>query len=263
DMQYWLKEEGVDGFRCDVAGSVPTDFWQEAISQLRDTKDIFMLAEAWQPELMKDNMFDMAYAWDGHHMMNTIAQGKNNANDWYTYLDAQNERYETNDILMNFITNHDENSWSGTINERMGEAAPAMLALEYMTTGMPLIYSGMEYDLSHRLKFFEKDSIPKTKAKMWPLLEKLGALKNTNSALGESMIGAKVNRMDTGNKNVLMFSREHNGSTIVYVANLSSKEQIFNVKDMSDKTDYMTNEVISVTDNKMTLKPWEYHIVTN
>jgi 1,4-alpha-glucan branching enzyme len=262
DMQYWLKEEGVDGFRCDVAGSVPTDFWQEAIPQLRATKDVFMLAEAWEPELFKDKLFDMGYAWDGHHMMNHIAQGKNKATDYYTYLDERNTKYEGDDILMNFITNHDENSWNGTIGSRLGEAAPAMLALEYMTTGMPLIYSGMEYDLSHSLKFFEKDSIPKSKGKMWPLLQKLGTLKNTNSVLGESMIGAKVTRMDTGNKNVLMFSRERNGNKLTYVANLSNKPQTFNAVDVSDKRDYMTNEIITIPDSKLTLKPWEYHILT-
>ncbi len=38
DMIYWVTEEDIDGFRCDVAGSVPTDFWEEAISQLRTKK---------------------------------------------------------------------------------------------------------------------------------------------------------------------------------------------------------------------------------
>lgn len=263
DMQYWLKEENIDGFRCDVAGSVPTDFWQEAIPQLRDTKDIFMLAEAWEPELFKGNLFDMGYAWDGHHMMNHIAQGKNKATDYYTYLDERNAKYEADDILMNFITNHDENSWNGTVATRMGDAAPAMLALEYMTTGMPLIYSGMEYDLSHSLKFFEKDSIPKTKGKMWPLLKKLGTLKNTNPALKESNIGATIVKMETGNTNVLMFSRKHNGSTITYMANLSNKIQTCEVKGVGNLTDYMTNEDMSVIDNKFILKPWEYHVIVN
>lgn len=261
DMQYWINEEDVDGFRCDVAGSVPTDFWEEAIPQLRDAKDIFMLAEAWEPELFKNNLFDMGYAWDGHHMMNHIAQGKNTAADFYTYLDERNAKYEANDILMNFVTNHDENSWNGTIGERMGEAAPALLALEYMTTGMPLIYSGMEYDMNHRLKFFEKDSIPKTKGKMWPILEKLGALKNSNPALSQSNIGADVARIDTGNKNIILFTRSHNGSELTYVANLSSKEDTFNKMIQGDFTDVLTNEKVTINDSKMTLGPWEYKIL--
>ncbi len=263
DMQYWLKEEGVDGFRCDVAGSVPTDFWQEAIPQLRATKDIFMLAEAWEPELFKGDLFDMGYAWDGHHMMNHIAKGEKTANDWYTYLDERNAKYENDDILMNFITNHDENSWNGTIGERMGDAAPAMLALEYMTTGMPLIYSGMEYDMSHRLKFFEKDSIPKIKGKMWPLLEKLGALKNSNAALGQSNIGATVERIDIGNKNVLAFERRNNGSVIIFIANLSNQGLKTGLPQKGSYMDYMTNKKIELNGDAIELGPWEYKILIN
>ena len=51
-MKFWLTEVGVDGFRCDVAGEVPTDFWDEARPQLEAAKaDVFMLAEASKAEL--------------------------------------------------------------------------------------------------------------------------------------------------------------------------------------------------------------------
>src|SRR5574343_1838415 len=70
DMMHWIKNEGVDGFRCDVAGSVPVEFWQKAIPELRKEKNIFMLAEAWEPALLKDNLFDMVYGWDAHHTFN-------------------------------------------------------------------------------------------------------------------------------------------------------------------------------------------------
>ena len=66
---------------------------------------------------------------------------------------------------------------------RLGKAEEAMTALSYMMPGMPLIYSGNEYGLEHSLKFFEKDSIPKTKGKQWDLRAKLGKLKSENSAL--------------------------------------------------------------------------------
>ena len=36
-MHFWMDEIGVDGFRCDVAGEVPTDFWEMAMSDLRLT----------------------------------------------------------------------------------------------------------------------------------------------------------------------------------------------------------------------------------
>lgn len=263
DMQYWLKEEGVDGFRCDVAGSVPTDFWVEAIPQLRSTKDIFMLAEAWEPELAQDNLFDMVYGWDTHHVMNDMSQGKQDLKAWEDRLAEIDSLYEENDIIMNFVTNHDENSWSGTIKERMKGAAPLMTAFSYTIPGMPLIYSGMEYDMDHRLKFFEKDSIPKTKKEMWPLLEKLGQLKNTNPALNGGKDPASYKNLETTNDKVLAFQRSKNDVTVTFVGNFSDKEQSLNPPLKGNFTDYITNESIEMNDKVLVLKPWEYKILTN
>jgi len=263
DMQYWLKEEGVDGFRCDVAGSVPTDFWVEAIPQLRATKDIFMLAEAWEPELAKVGLFDMVYGWDTHHVMNDLAQGKKGLEAWNARKTQIDSLYEKDDIIMNFVTNHDENSWSGTINERMKEAAPLMTAFSYVIPGMPLIYSGMEYDMDHRLKFFEKDSIPKTKKDMWPLLEKLGALKNTNPALNGGKNPASYTNLETANAKVLAFKRAKDDHTVTFIGNFSDKEQSIAAPVSGKFTDFMNGDAIELKEENMVLKPWTYKILTN
>ena len=265
DMKYWLSEEGVDGFRCDVAGSVPLDFWEQAIPQLRDTKEVFMLAEAWEPELLKANLFDMAYAWDGHHMMNAIASGEKDASAFKDYISKVETDYEDNDILMNFVTNHDENSWNGTIKERMGSNASAMTALSYTMPGMPLIYSGQEYDLDHRLKFFEKDSIPKTKANMWPLLEKLGQLKTENKALHGGKDAAKISILETSKPNaIIAFKREKAEDQLVYLANVSNNPITFTVQLEGVYVDEMTGKEITLAkDQEHTLKGNQYVIYTN
>ena len=61
-MKYWVQETDIDGFRCDVAASVPMDFWNECRNQLDKLKPVFMLAEAEGPEL--HSAFDMTYAWE-------------------------------------------------------------------------------------------------------------------------------------------------------------------------------------------------------
>ena len=43
-MVHWVKEVGVDGYRCDVAGFVPVDFWENARRELDAVKPVFMLA---------------------------------------------------------------------------------------------------------------------------------------------------------------------------------------------------------------------------
>lgn len=263
DMSYWITEEGVDGFRCDVAGSVPTDFWEEAIPQLRSKKELFMLAEAWEPELMKGDLFDMAYGWDNHHVLNHMAQGKENVKAWHKRMATIEDMYEDDDILMNFVTNHDENSWNGSIYERMGDAWEVMTALSYTAPGMPLIYSGMEYDMKHRLKFFEKDSIPKTKGNMWPLLEKLGNLKQNSSAMHGGKQAASYKAVDVGNNNVLLFERTKDGVTLSFLANLSKDPQTITNELGGEYLNYMTNKnvVFSEEMDEISLGPWEYKIL--
>ncbi|APY01358.1 alpha-amylase family glycosyl hydrolase [Lacinutrix venerupis] len=260
DMTYWLTKEGVDGFRCDVAGSVPTNFWEQAIPELRAKKDIFMLAEAWEPELLKDGLFDMAYAWDRHHAMNHIAKGEKDAAEFTTALQTDFERYEADDILMNFVTNHDENSWNGTIKERMGEAGEMMTALAYITPGMPLIYSGQEYDLDHRLLFFEKDSFPHTKGKTWKVLEKLATLKQNNAALHGGKASAKYNAIDNG-KDVISFSRSKGNDEVVFVANVSDENVKANVPQKGNYLDFMTNETMELKGDAIPLAKNEYKIL--
>lgn len=265
DMKYWLENEGIDGFRCDVAGNVPADFWQKTIPELRAVKNIFMLAEAWEPELMKDNLFDMEYSWDAHHTSNKIAQGKENVSAWDKFMIEKNNKYEDNDILMNFVDNHDENSWNGTIQSRLGAAEEAVTALTYVMPGMPLVYSGNEYGLKHSLKFFEKDSIPKTKGKDWELRTKLGQLKNENIALHGGKNPASCKRIPTNDDTkILAFEREKYGKKVIYIANLSNQTIETKIQLKGDFTDYMSSNKIQFrTDAPIGLKAWQYLILTN
>jgi len=264
DMKYWIKDMNVDGFRCDVAGSVPLDFWKNTITELKKVKPIFMLAEAWEPALMK-NGFDMAYGWDTHHRMNQIAQGKENVKNWDARMTQIDTLYKKDDILMNFVTNHDENSWSGTVKERMGDASETMLALSYCTPGMPLIYSGQEYDLDKRLLFFEKDTIPKIKGEVWPKLVKLGKLKNNYKALNGGKNAATYTKINTSNnENILMFSRAKDGDSITFMANLSNKKVVFTSEKEGESVDFFNNEkVIFSKEKEVLLKAWEYKILIN
>ena len=262
DMKYWLNEVEVDGFRCDVAGMVPVDFWEHTVAELKKVKPIFMLAEGWEPELLK-NAFDMGYSWDTHHIMNHIAQGKENVYAWDNRMAQIDTLYQKDDILMNFVTNHDENSWNGTVAERLGDAAEVMTVLEYCTPGMPLIYSGQEYDMNKRLRFFEKDTIIKQKGKFWPILAKLGELKNTNEALNGGKEAASYQKINTSNsENVLVFSREKEGEKVTFIGNLSPNEVTFSCDIDGKYVDYFSNETVEFSKEKTyTFKPWEYKVL--
>ncbi len=262
DMSFWLKNAKIDGFRCDVAMEVPKDFWEDANTQLSKIKPVFMLMEAEQPNLM-ENAFDMQYAWDEHHIMNEVAQGKKTVKDLDIYYANRKVKYAKDDIDMHFTSNHDENSWNGTEYERMGDAVPTFAALTFMTNGMPLIYNGQEYDFNKRLKFFVKDEITKTKGKMFPIYEKLGKLKNNNIALNGGKNPASYTRISTSSdENVLAFVREKNRKKVIYIGNLNKNKTDFSLNLEGNYLDYMSGKIIKLSKNeKMNFAAWEYKIL--
>ena len=264
DMKYWIETADIDGFRCDVASAVPTDFWEKATSELRKQKSIFMLAEAEKPELMKGTEdFDMQYGWEMLHIMNDISKGEKTVKAIDDYMIKMDTVLEKDDIDMYFITNHDENSWSGTANERYGNSKKAFTTLIYALPGMPLIYSGQEYDLDHRLKFFEKDSIPKVKGPYFEFLKELGALKNNNVALNGGKDKAGYKRLSTSDDmHILAFEREKDGNKLLYIANLSNEPIQATVDYSGAFTDYFSGESITLSpESKFQLTPWDYFIL--
>ena len=261
DLKYWVENFDIDGYRMDVAHKVPPVFFNEAITELKKIKPIFMLAEAEQHELFR-NGFDMQYAWEGHHILNSIAKGEATVSNFDTYMEKQNEVLEASDFNMNFVTNHDENSWSGTIKERMGEASEIITTLVYTMPGMPLIYSGQEYDLNHRLKFFEKDSIPKTKGTTWDLLKKLGDLKNNHPAFHGGKVAASYERLSTENENVLAFKRSKDESEVYFIGNLSNQNQTFLLNIEGDYENLLLNKNIVFKQDQLKLAPWNYYLVS-
>lgn len=264
EMLYWVKEQGVDGFRCDVADNVPTEFWDYTIPKLKEVKPVFMLMESDKEYLFK-GQFDMGYGWVAHHLMNDVAKGKKPVADLKKFLAERPGKYEADDIFMNFTTNHDENAWNGTEYERLGDGAEAFAALTYVMPGMPLIYTGQEYDVKKRLKFFEQDPIEKNKGKMFAIYEKLGKLKNENPALNGGKNPASFKMLETYDKEPLIaFEREKDGKKVIYVANLEGAPITFNIPvEGGEYTNYMTGEKVTFTTNqKIEAEPWQYWILT-
>lgn len=261
-MKYWLTHANIDGFRCDMASMVPTDFWEHAVAQLHRIKPIYMLAEAWEPDLLKD-AFRMGYSWDTHHIMNDVAQGKKNVEALDVRMHQVEEIYPKNATMMNFLTNHDENSWNGSIKERMGDAAEIMLALTYCIKGMPLIYSGQEYELHKKLAFFDKDEIPKKKGETWKLLEKLAILKQQHKALHSGEHQGSYQRLDTANnQRILAFSRKKEEDEVIFIGNLSAEPIKFWVDINGEYQNFFTEKEEKIAKKlELNFNPWEYKVL--
>ncbi|GHT11289.1 alpha-amlyase [Bacteroidia bacterium] len=184
-MLWWVKNFDLDGFRCDMAMLVPTEFWESATAALQQQKpDLLMLAEAEEPALMH-RAFDAFYAWNLFHTMNDVAQGKAAADALWTSIHKQQSQFVQGAVPLLFTSNHDENSWNGTEFERMGTSgAAAFAAFCYLVQGLPLIYTGQEMGNRHRLAFFEKDNIERVPhAAQKELYSTLNHLRKSHPAL--------------------------------------------------------------------------------
>ena len=157
-MEFWVKEYDIDGFRCDVAGMVPTEFWESAVERLKSIKPIFMLAE-WEEPALLEKAFQADYNWSLYHILKDIASSKKGAISIRDYYENPQKTYPKNALRMNFLDNHDENSWNRVMVKHFGDKVYPLSTMLFTLPGIPMIYSGQEARLEEKLKFFEKDTI--------------------------------------------------------------------------------------------------------
>lgn len=257
DMKFWLTAANIDGFRCDVAGFVPHSFWQQAVPALDSAKkDLFMLAE-WEDPALHD-VFNMTYGWEFHHYLNLIAKGDTGTEVLDRYFAKLDTTYPDNAIRMFFTTNHDENSWNGTVFERMPVAHKAFFTLcATYPQGMPLVYSGQEAALNKRLRFFDKDTISWTDTSLVHFYTKTLWLKKNHPAL-ENGKGGTFERLDVGNPNVYAFKRQANSETLLVYLNFTSEDQAYSLGEVENSSNFDSlYEAFTISNNGLILPPGE------
>jgi glycosidase len=242
-MSYWVHETDIDGFRCDVAARVPVSFWNRARMELGAIKPVFMLAEADDPALHRA-AFDMTYNWDLLLMMRAVARGKQSARDLANFLAHPPRPFPPDAYRMNFTSNHDINSWTGTDRELFGDSFEVFATLAALWPGMPLVYGGQEAGLDKRLKFFERDPIEWDGRVREPFYQRLLTLKRQHPALWNGTAGGAATIVDTGNPAVLAFERRQGVDGMQFLANLSPRPQAVDVPPLGP----------------VQLQPWEYRI---
>ena len=260
-MEYWVKEHEIDGYRLDAAHSCPASFWKKSIKRLKKIKNVLMLAESdgyhtGGFELIE--LFDMSYNWSGHHVLNRIYKKENNSEDLKININRNLNDYSSKHVLMNFTSNHDENTWAGTVFDRYGDGAKTFAALTYFLPGIPLIYNGQEYGLNKRLEFFEKDFITKKQTDFYEFYSNLNSLKKENNLLDiDSEIKFEI--IETNNKNLICYKRTKNNDSMYFVANLSEESQEINTEFSETLKSLNSDKMISLKKNS--LDPWEYHFL--
>ena len=272
-LVHWVRDFDVDGYRCDVAGFVPIDFWEQARRELDAVKPVFMLAE-WENRDLHRAAFDMTYAWSWNETMHGIAHGRVTPAALKVYYSWNTKTYPRDIMRMLFVANHDHNAWDGTEFERFGDALEATIVLSCTSEGMPLMYNGQEAGLDKRLQFFDRDPIVWRDHPIGRLYRKLWALRKKNSALWNAAWGAPMLHVRTSDDDrVLAFSRRNDRDHVLCAINLSASAVEVTFAPMTQRperprvpvphhgsfTDFVTGERVVVdADTRLRLPPWGY-----
>jgi len=225
-LRYWVTEFKLDGYRCDVAGEVPTSFWEEVRDDLaKINPDLLMLAEASKPELLT-KAFDVDYAWPMMGTLNKVMMEGAPASELKRlWIENEKATFPQGSLHMRISDNHDEAravarfGWNGAL---------AASAIMFTLDGVPLIYNGMEVGDSSESgdpALFEKLPVfwkPKQRETFRETYRQFIALRKAHSALRN---GSTEWVGNSAEQNVVSFVRRDSDEEIVTVVNISNRPQ--------------------------------------
>jgi glycosidase len=219
-MVYWVRDIGIDGYRCDVAELVPTDFWDDVRKRLNAVKPVMMLSEGSIPE-HHVRAFDLTYAWNIYDALDPLLQEKRPVALLDQILKTESLQFPKGSLRLRFNTNHDKNAWDAPAVEKFGPGGQKLSTVLVNTLpGVPLIYTGEEVANDKRLDLFEKVEVdwnrPKESGRLYKRLFKL---RKENRALTR---GEMIRVSSSHHQSVFAFARVAGRDRMVAVLNFSS-----------------------------------------
>ncbi len=259
----WLRDYGLDGFRCDYASGVPTDFWESVRPELdRVRPGLAFLAEADDPALL-NKAFDIDYAWDFHHAMSEALVGTEPASNVRQVWQRAEARYPRGALRLRFSDNHDQLRTTGQAGLPAALAASAVM---FTLDGVPLLYNGMEVGdttESAAPALFERMPISWEMAERRPQVNSyyraLAALRHAHPALTRGSVRWLPNSDEA---RVLSYERAATGESLVIAVNLSSQPWNGLVDVPAGEYEDITPDVAQRTAALpgLFLAPWQFRI---
>ncbi|SEP65578.1 Alpha amylase, catalytic domain [Lachnospiraceae bacterium RM5] len=269
-MSFWVKDMDVDGFRCDYAQGVPVAFWEKARTELDKIKPIYMLAEdGTESSSLLLNAFDSDYNFNLYSSLTFASKMPGSAD---SILKHFTEDLPFGSFRMSFLDNHDQNTYSGSLNLRYDPASlNALYAVIFTGYGVPLIYSGNEEDIDISLEFFDKDDIEFGDYKYEEILTDLANIKTSYKPLYNGIYGGKVREIKEDNKSVIAYERVKDGEKITLIANISNTKQTVKYSGTISYGDVLLHgkgeEIVSDKKEELNIKdlnelePFEFYII--
>ena len=141
-MKYWLKDFGVDGFRCDVTPTVPLEFWEAARTELEKINpQVIILADAGAKPALLSKAFDVDSSWGligtVNNVMSSVVPASYIKEEWV----SMDQQFPKGALHLRFTDSHEEIRAVARFGITGALAAQVlMLTLD----GVPLFYNGME-----------------------------------------------------------------------------------------------------------------------
>ena len=224
-LTYWVREFDVDGFRCDVAGMVPTDFWEQARAALEKVKPgILMLAEASKPELLV-KAFDLDYAWPLHATLNRVLLEGAPASELQASWEDSVKQFPRGALHLRISDNHDE-ARAVAVTDR--KSAVEGQSVDLGGRRVMINYNGMEVGdatESGDPALFEKMPVfwhPKERPPLRDIYRDLIKLRRQSPAFRNDRVTWLEN---SAAKNVVSFLRADAKDEYVIVINFSNRPQ--------------------------------------
>ena len=205
-LLYWVRDIGIDGFRCDVAEMVPTDFWKRHARNFRQGQTHHDAFEGALPE-HHVKAFDLTYSWNVYDAFAPLLSGRRPVALLDQILSTEAMQFPRGSLRMRFTTNHDKNAWDAPAVEKLGKAGLKLATVLVNTfPGVPMIYTGEEVANDRRLSLFEKVAVGWMRPReLGDLYRRLFALRHANSAL--SRAGTFIRVSGDQDKAVYAFTR--------------------------------------------------------
>ncbi len=243
-MRWWLQEFDIDGYRVDVAGFLPLDFWREATPQLRAAlpRPILLLAE-WGTFDMHRAGFDLTYGWNGYGALKAVWRGETPASGYVERALLEQDSMPHGGMRLRFTTNHDETAWDNPPVTIFGGSAGARAAFvaTALLPGRTMIYNGQEIESPQKLRLFERDPIawdqPGADAARAFYARVLGLARSHASLRGANLRAVATSAPD----DIVAFGREG----IVVLVNARNRQARFTVTgfDVGGARDLLTDRV--------------------
>ena len=264
-MAYWVREADIDGFRADVAGYVPPDFWTDVRHDLEAIKPVWMLGEFNHRDLHMTS-FDASYGWAWAEALMKIGKGEADTGALYGFYSENESAWPTGAQRMIFTSNHDENAWSGTEFERFGKALPNAFALLFTSEGIPLIYNGQEAGNAKRLKFFERDPIEWKPHPHAAVIRDWIRFRASHPALDNAPWGARMVQVKNSEaQKVFSFVRAKDGDAVFVAQNYSGEPRTVVLEQIPHPGSWVERggrPTPLAAGSKLTIAPWSTRVFT-